>query len=349
MLRAALVAAGLLAGLGLAEGVCRLLPSLRLERFAHRFGPGLDRHPSYLPDPLLGYVHVPVSLTGMNSVANKLGLVNPDFPLVKGPHTKRVLVLGDSIVEFGVMTSTLQDLLDAREDGTRWEVWNAAVGGYSAAQYARILDLKGDEYAPDFILLGLCLNDFAYEIPVIYREPDGKTSVYTFLNEHEINGRMAHDVSPWQRRLLSPALLRRSALYRLAATLLHQKETEALPMNERYYRVGYDQVGRIQDWAASRGVPLAAVVFPYLTPTEELPRLQRYERTAMPAVLNALGLPWLDLAAVLTGPDRTRWRLNTDDSIHPSTEANRLVARRAYAFIEKLGWMKPASSAPRAR
>jgi lysophospholipase L1-like esterase len=346
VIRAVLVAAGLLAGLGLAEGVCRLLPAYRLERFAHRFGPGLDHHPSYQADARLGYAHVPVSLTGMNSVANRLGLVNPDFPLVKGPRTKRILVLGDSIVEYGVMTAELQRLLDARADGTRWEVWNAAVGGYNAAQYARLLDLKGDLYAPDFVLIGFCLNDFAYEIPVFFREPNGKTSVYTYLNQHEINGRLAHDVAPWQRRLLSPWLLRRSALYRLAVTVMHRRETEALPMNERYYRVGYDEVDRIQRWAARRGLPVAALVFPYLSAEEKLPFLMNYERTTMPVVLDALRLPWLDLAKILTGPDRSRWRLNTDDIIHPSTEANLLVARRAYEFIERLGWTsRPAPAA----
>lgn len=332
-----LLLASLAAGLLLAEAAARRVPAFKLESFERDFRPGLNEHPAYRADARLGYVHVPNALTKMMSRTNALGLVNPDYPLSKKPGVKRLLVLGDSITEDGRYTAELQRLL-----GDGWEVWNAGVGGYNAVQYARIMEKEALEYRPDFVLLGLCLNDLTYDVPVFWRDETGRARVFSY--ESSPDEHLAYDVKPWARRLLSPTLLVHSALYRAAVTALHSSLGSRSEVAERKRMTGLAQLGRVKELAAARGWPLAAALFPYLELESALPAEWKLERRVMPGVLDALAIPWLDLGPTFPGDPRS-WRVHPSDRIHPSAEGHRRAARAIFEFLTRRGWTK-ASARP---
>ena len=332
---AALFATATALSLFAAEAVARLSPRYALSSFVQDFKPPLKDHPAYRSDALLGYAHMPNALTSMNSRTNSLGLVNPDYPLRKAPGTVRLLVIGDSITEDGRYTAELERLLNEGASSGRFEVWNAGVGGYNVVQYARLLESAGLGYDPDLILIGFCLNDFTYEIPVFYRDANQAT-VYAY--EPQPNKGLTYDMRPWAQRLLSPWLLRHSALYRMALTLLHSRLAESSSLLDSWRRMGDVQVRRIQELASARKIPVAAVVFPYLMREDELPRSWRMERRVMTSVLNAARLPWLDLATVFDGANPADWRLFPDTAVHPSKAGQLAAGRAIYAFVKNLGW-----------
>lgn len=123
----------------------------------------------FLSDPVRGlrlaanyrgwFAGVPVQI-------NRLELRDPrEYDLAKGPHTFRILVLGDSVT-FGhgsVYENTYPYLLEQRLKAWRpeidWQVWNAAVPGYNTSQELAHLKEVGPEFAPDLVIVGFFEND----------------------------------------------------------------------------------------------------------------------------------------------------------------------------------------------
>lgn len=103
-------------------------------------------------------------LCGVEIKTNSLGLrAEKDYVLPKPAHTKRILVLGDSItmgwgVEFkDTYASRLEDLLN-KNLSQHFEVINAGVGNYNSicelAALKKFINLE-----PDLIILGFYIND----------------------------------------------------------------------------------------------------------------------------------------------------------------------------------------------
>ena len=93
---------------------------------------------------------------------NSRGLRDREYELEKPAGTYRIAVVGDSFtMPSGVAVedayhSLLENRLNQREDGWRYEVLNFGVGGYSLRQYLGVLEHKALEYAPDLFLVGFC-------------------------------------------------------------------------------------------------------------------------------------------------------------------------------------------------
>lgn len=260
--RAALAALGLIVGVLAAEAVARTLPAFSLDRFRGVWYPPVVGKPGYLPDPVLGYVHAPNAVTSTGSKTDSRGFVGPERPLKKPEEVRRVLLLGDSIVEGGAFAAELERLFMA--DGAPVEIWNAGVAGWGVVQYSRFLETRAAAVEPDYIFVGLCLNDFAYAVPVIYPAADGSLAVFGYAPE-PLSFR-AYDLSPRLERFLSPRLLISSALYRALITAAHARLAHSAREDEHFLRTGKAHIYRMSSFAKQHGVPLAAVVFPYLQP-----------------------------------------------------------------------------------
>ena len=106
----------------------------------------------------LGAALVPESV----QVTNSWGFRGPE-PDTKAPL--RGIVLGDSVIQ-GVLVGDDQTppaCLErelARKTGLRASVLNAGVLGYSTEQYYFTLERFGERMAPQFVIVGLCGNDF---------------------------------------------------------------------------------------------------------------------------------------------------------------------------------------------
>lgn len=110
---------------------------------------------------------------------NEHGLHDDPLPnLAKPEGTLRVLMLGDSFVQgFSVGREDLfVDLLERwwQGEGRRVEVINAGTQGYDTAQATAWLELHGDAYQPDIVLLFPYENDLYWNAQPHYFERRGE-------------------------------------------------------------------------------------------------------------------------------------------------------------------------------
>jgi lysophospholipase L1-like esterase len=163
---AAVVGAGLVTGLLLAEAIVRLLHAAPDVGFID-----VGRY-RLSANPRLGYEMIPrLACEGpmrdqfhFKSRSNALGFRDRDHATDKEPGTYRILVLGDSIAaglrvddDRLIFPALLEKGLRAR--GVPAEVMNFAVSGYNTLQEVETLKHKGLDYHPDLVLLAYCLND----------------------------------------------------------------------------------------------------------------------------------------------------------------------------------------------
>lgn len=93
---------------------------------------------------------------------NSHGLRDREYDLAKPDDTFRIAVVGDSFtMPSGVRGedayhSVLEEQLNARGDGVRYEVLNFGVGGYALRHYLATLEHKALAFDPDLVLVGFC-------------------------------------------------------------------------------------------------------------------------------------------------------------------------------------------------
>ena len=149
--------------------------------------------PYWVSDPDIGYRHRANSVRvlgsrmspskdnrfkGVRVAINRFGHHDDDFALQKSPGQLRGLMLGDSVTmghgldRGGTAAHQLEQILAAYgPDGRSHQVINAGVEGYSTNhQYALLRESLAFE--PDFITVGLCLNDLT-EPAVLNRDLGG--------------------------------------------------------------------------------------------------------------------------------------------------------------------------------
>jgi len=126
-------------------------------------------------DPDLVYEYRP----GIEGFTNSAGFRGREYPVEKPPDTIRIAGLGDSVMAGEIYPAektfmgVLEKLLnEAATSPTRFETLNFAVGGYDTVQELAALRLKALAYGPDWVILGVVINDI--EPPVFIRVPDGK-------------------------------------------------------------------------------------------------------------------------------------------------------------------------------
>lgn len=116
----------------------------------------------------LGYEWVPNSKRGWINI-NSLGMFDRERQKYKPKDIYRIICLGDSTTANSDYVRILEKLLNKNEGREKFEVWNCAVTGYNVIQYCRALEEKWLRYAPDMVIIGFCLNDFA-PTPLAVRE-----------------------------------------------------------------------------------------------------------------------------------------------------------------------------------
>lgn len=118
----------------------------------------------YIYDELLGWRNIPnweSTTFGKKLTINSKGLRDSEHPYAKPEGVKRILVLGDSfawgysVADDETFSAVLEQRLSQRE-GTRWEVINTGVSGWSTDQQYLFLREEGLKYDPDIVLLAFC-------------------------------------------------------------------------------------------------------------------------------------------------------------------------------------------------
>ena len=102
---------------------------------------------------------------GVEYRTNAFGFRGADFPMRKPAGEYRILFLGDSIVQGGLveeqaaMGARLEALWQTQPEHARTRVINAGVSSYDANDYLALYQHKGVKFDPDFVIVGLFLND----------------------------------------------------------------------------------------------------------------------------------------------------------------------------------------------
>src|SRR5688572_1079159 len=96
---------------------------------------------------------------------NSFGFRGPEIALTKPSGVFRILMLGDSITYGNAVdwdqtfSYQLQQLLNDQGSSMRFEVLNLGVSGYNSRQELASLRELGMQFAPDLVVLNVCLND----------------------------------------------------------------------------------------------------------------------------------------------------------------------------------------------
>lgn len=98
------------------------------------------------------------------------------YPVPRLPNSVRIVGIGDSGM-FGWdvepdedYLSVLESNLNARNDGTAYEVLNMAVPGYNTQLELEALKDKGLKYKPDLVIVGWCENDYGLPFFLLEKE-----------------------------------------------------------------------------------------------------------------------------------------------------------------------------------
>lgn len=279
---------------------------------------------------------------------NELGLRGAETTPAPPPGTRRLLVLGDSVV-YGdglVVADTFAVLLEHelnRDAATPTEVLNGAAPGYDTpAELAYLRDV-GLALAPDALVLGVSLNDYTPAPGLtpwgfLTVKPEERSRVpwlgnhsefYTLARWVIVYARGGH----WYQRAATaspaqpPSKEGWAALDRGIAVM--HKRFYAAPAAAVWDRVQSALVG-IRDLAKAHDLPLAVVIFPERDQIEsEPPNLDPQRRWL--ALCRALDLHCLDLVpafaeAASSGP-------LFQDTQHPNAAGMRVAARATAAFL----------------
>lgn len=133
---------------------------------------------------------------------NSYGLRDYDFDIYKKTGEYRILCLGDSIT-FGTQNS-LEDIYPKalerilNSEGKRaYRVINAGgVGGNTVYEYEYLLE-KGIAFNPDFVILGLCLNDIGNSYYVKSKSNTGSPNFWKIREDF----RIYRDMYKWNKKL----------------------------------------------------------------------------------------------------------------------------------------------------
>jgi len=298
------------------------------------------------PNPRLRFELRPraVAAAEVDYHINAAGLRGPEVGEVKPPGVRRVAVLGDSIA-FGYWVAEedsfarqLERLLNpGRPAGSRVEVLNFGVPGYNLEQELEVLRARVPAFAPDVVVVALCLNDlesaFSYEYGLTVDRSARRES--------------------WAGRL-ADVLLQRSRLfawieYRLAERAARRAfvrtrnptpgalYAEAVSQQRAALQAGFGTLAALLRDAGA--VPGLVAVFP--TFGERFDRYPHRElhRAALDAA-RAAGLAAVDLFDCFAAYD---FRAARVDVVHPSPLGHRVAAHGIVDALCASGLLCPPS------
>ncbi len=225
------------------------------------------------------------------------------------PSRYKILVLGDSISQWGKYVDYFDELLETRYHG-KIKVVNAGVMGYDTELEYRYLKYRGMDLKPDLVILQFCVNDFR-GTPLIIKQEDGSWLA--------LNGNKKID------RWLDPKLMAASKFYEAIAL-------RALWFSSRKKDgsgIVKEPLCKIKKMLAEKNIPLYVVIFPLLEEGED-------ENNAHGKMIAALRELQLSSQAIDLLPYYSRVPFGTirKDFIHPNEKGDKIAAE---ALMEKIG------------
>lgn len=334
--RAAFAIAALLLGLFLAV----ILTELGLRAFMLARDYARCRQIAQLsPNSVLGYEMKPGMRCG-KIVINNLGFRGPDIEREKRPGVSRLVILGDSIA-FGVEVNqeeTFSGLLQQRLNqeglaGRRWEVINAAVGGYDLYQYREQYLYRCRSLCPDLVVVGICQNDL---------KPTGPYSL-------DFWGMVRGDVLDADP-VPGPPILEKLEVYEKLAKWVQDRRLNAggdrdalakakAPRLSEDWPQGQELLDKFLAELRADGVGAIFMVFPYKF---QVTGLEQSSDEMLAAYMRQAGAPFLDLLPTFRNK-RTDLYL-PGDYMHLNVEGHSLTADTLIHYLRQHPRIVPAST-----
>ncbi len=305
---------------------------------------------------------------GVEYRTNQYGFRGGDFPVAKPPGEYRILILGDSIAQGGhvkedeAMGAQLQHLLAARAGFEHTRVINGGVSGYDINDYLATYRYKGIKFDPDYIVVGLTLND---HFPFIGKEHLPATNEQPSVWEHSLVLRsiVSAIAAQW------PQKSRSQQIAELAAAIPDPVSVAALVgfLDKRHYTVGmlereslllmYDldawqhiraPLRELAELARNHGAGLLVVVLPVEFQLQEgfdYPQPQKL----IGEICASLGIQVLDVKQVLKTVQEQKGHslyARHGDMGHFNAEAHAAVARAISDYMQHSGALVAPTSPP---
>jgi len=288
--------------------------------------------------PVYGWTPRPsfrYTLAGSETTINRLGYRGREVAAARTPGRPRVVMLGDSItfgygVRDGETFSAVMETLDPR-----LEVVNLGVQGYGTDQELLKLEREGLAYAPDVVVLNVCLANDLLDNAAARSIYDGVYPKPYFRLEGGRLVEVASHVALSPPRRLALMLSQRSALFNALLDLVrvdrarYQREVagrlEAEPA-EPAFAVTFALIRRMNELTRARGARFAALLYPslrdFIRPSR---RAQRFLEAPELRGVQVVDLLPRFQAAGLTADTFSRYSL--DGNLHLTPEGHRLAAR----------------------
>lgn len=256
----------------------------------------------------------------------------PQELIVKKENTYRILILGDSITyrKMGSLQDyypkVLEDLLNAKYDGNKYEVINAGVPGYNTIQEVRYLKKRFISFAFDLVVVGYCAANDRTIKRKIKQYQDG---IYCS------DIRESYPYIPLFSFGLNDFLMKRSYFYRFINYVLvkiaEKKKVSFLLHRVENFDLTSETEGAIQelcDLALQRRFQLAFVIFPLLADGSES------ECEWIIKICEKYKIPHLDLRASFEERGYENIRISEADFYHPNKAGQRLAAKEIFGFLK---------------
>lgn len=274
----------------------------------------------YRYSKLFGYELIPLAYPEINS----WGMRDKEYTLKKSPDTFRILLLGDSITENGMWSDYVEEKLNT---AGKYEILNCGVRGWGLFQYREYLKNKGMQFNPDYVLIGLCLNDVGEWdiIQTILVDKKKNKTVYYYVNS--INNADKYELTLES----NPFLFQHLTLYRLWVFL------KAKYGGNAHYHTNLSEIQAVQEMKHIANNKIYAIVFPYLKPLKEYSEEENMQYKNTISLLDNAGIEYLDLTGYFNtyGSSITAFRADPKDKIHYNDEANKLKSEIIYSWLKK--------------
>ncbi len=355
--RVALLAAGLLIGLVLAELLARA------------FDPGFQvvfrESIAFSDDPALVYALRPGARDGEHRISSA-GLRDDETPRAKPAGTFRIAAIGDSLTHGSggprerSYPEQLEAQLNARAGttGAHFEVLNFGVPGYNIEQIARRLQVLGLGFDPDVIIYGYALNDpqvFSIEAEALRTLRDEATrAADADANASHLVGRWLAHARLYQ--LIRQWTHRRENLAALRAQMPNDPAYEAARSGDRtrYFRSihtegasaarlarGLDDVAAL---AREHNLPVLVVIFPLFgTDAGVGPEALADVHQIVASAASQRGFAVLDLLPVYAHATAAFGTDMNLDFMHPDALGHRVAATAIRSWLCDSTWLPDGS------
>lgn len=239
------------------------------------------------------------------------------------------MILGDSIAAQNGIREALEEKLNLSSllgPGYKFELWNASVPSYDVRRYAIYLKQKGVNYKPDMVAIFFFLNDFDPYTFVYYKDKKG-------IVRFDFSFRELPKIYFPNSFLIQHSYLYRFVILRLENYLVKRKRIGNISPEEE---TGRFYLNIIKDICKDNNITLFCVIFSNLSPLSEYDDNQMLQYRSMRKVLKDLNVHYIDLRNYLPEERMSSLRERREDDVHPSREAERIIAEIIYNHMQPI-------------